>query len=118
MTFCWVIQASRSDQLFSPNVQACDSFAFGVLMWEMWHGVRAWSSLTFAQIITAVVANKKSLQFNADAPKDYADLANRCMHIDPTARPGFDEIVESLEHLQNIYPAQSWAPAKFNSYSF
>lgn len=75
-------------------------YAFGVLMWEMWHGVRAWSSLTFAQIITAVVANKKSLSFNDTANPQYADLALRCMSTDPEKRPTFDQVLVSLESLQ------------------
>lgn len=70
----------------------------------MWHGVRAWSSLTFAQIITAVVVNKKSLRFNDSAPSDYADLANRCMHVNPDMRPPFQQALSELEVMCAKHP--------------
>lgn len=72
-------------------------------MWEMYHGVRAWSSMNHAQIITAVAVNKNSLKFPADAPQPYVDLATSLMSPNPEARPTFEEAVITIKHLQTIF---------------
>ena len=86
---------------FQHLFQAADTFALGVLMWEMYHGVRAWSSMNHAQIITAVAVNKISLKFSAGAPEGYVRLASDLMSQDPSKRPTFEEALQRINELQS-----------------
>ena len=46
--------------------------SFGVLLWEMWTGQRAWAGLTFPRILQAVAFEGKSPCFPDAAPVEYA----------------------------------------------
>ena len=83
-------------------MQAADTFAFGVLLWEMYHGVRAWSSMNHAQIITAVAVNKNTLKFPQDAPRPYIQLATALMSQDPNLRPTFESALASIKEVQKL----------------
>ena len=62
-------------------------YAFGVLMWELYHGVRAWEGLNHAQVIHAVAIMNTGLEFAPGCPAPYQKLSTRCMSVDAEARP-------------------------------
>lgn len=80
-------------------LQAADAFSLGVLLWEMFHGVRAWSSMNHAQIITAVAVNHRSLEFSTSVPEACANLALELMSSDPAKRPTLAQAVERIDSL-------------------
>ena len=83
-------------------MQAADPFALGVLMWEMYHGVRAWSSMNQAQIITAVAVNGRTLEFLPGAPPSYVQLATALMHQDPQRRPTFEQVLAAIQKMETV----------------
>ena len=44
-----------------------------------------------------LIMNPKFSRFPKGSPKDYVDLAYRCISFDPKARPTFAEIINQLE---------------------
>ena len=82
---------------------AGDAWAFGVLLWELAHGSRAWASMSHAQVMTAVAVRKTLLKWDdvivegEESPLAWAAaLAADCWNEDPAGRPSFDEICERL----------------------
>ena len=47
-------------------------YAFGVLLWEMMSGKRAWDGLTPAQVMLAVALQKQTLKYPPNAHSELA----------------------------------------------
>lgn len=79
--------------------KAADVYAFGVLIWEMTTGVRAWAGMSHTQILAAVAMEGKQLCFLPDCNPSLVELARRCMARNPESRPTFPQIQDRLEQL-------------------
>eukprot|EP00055_Hartaetosiga_balthica_P018048 m.127315 g.127315 ORF g.127315 m.127315 type:complete len:1307 (+) comp9443_c8_seq4:42-3962(+) len=82
-----------------------DVFSFGVLMWEVWmckvpdlieqelgsdfHG-------PLFPALASLYDQGKLLHFNDDVPSVYVDLSTLCMSYNPSSRPSFISILESI----------------------
>jgi PAS domain-containing protein len=84
--------------------RSADTYAFGVLLWEMYSGQRPWAGMLQMQIIFNITVQKKQLEFPADTPANFKCLAARCMSSEPAERPTF---VEILDILREEFPAAS-----------
>ena len=79
--------------------KAGDSYSFGVLLWEMWCGKRAFAGQLQVAVIFKV-SQGYQLSTPEDCPEELSQLILSCMHKDNTLRPSFDEIKTTLERLQ------------------
>ena len=46
-------------------------YAFGVLLWELWCSAGAWSGMSQAQVIAAILVRGRKLEFPPGTPGDY-----------------------------------------------
>lgn len=60
-----------------PLPQATDVFAFGVLLWQMYTGLRPWAGMNHGQIIYNVGMKNVQLLFPPGTPPAIADLSSR-----------------------------------------
>jgi hypothetical protein len=82
--------------------KAADVYAFGVLLWQMLCGCRAWAGMSHAAVVRAVCHEKRHLEFPPDAPEGYVSLAQACMDHNAGARPTFSDVLEVLQPLADM----------------
>lgn len=79
--------------------RSADVWAFGVLMWEMYSGQRAWIGMSYTQVMQAIGYEQRSPEWPADAPADLAAFGRACFDLDPDQRPTFKQAVQQLEDM-------------------
>ncbi|EFJ43286.1 hypothetical protein VOLCADRAFT_96512 [Volvox carteri f. nagariensis] len=84
----------------SAGGEATDVFAFGVLLWQMYTGLRPWAGMNHGQIIYNVGMKNVQLLFPPGTPPAIADLSSSCTRTEPTQRPSFKEILEKLDNIR------------------
>ncbi|PRW44843.1 prolyl endopeptidase-like isoform A [Chlorella sorokiniana] len=95
--------------------KATDAWSFGVLLLEMWHGKRAWLGVQPISVMSQVSAGQLPFDVPSDAPPALANIMRRCISLDPSARPTFQEILAALyelgSSLQSSTPTEGPASA-------
>jgi serine/threonine protein kinase len=77
-----------------------DVYSFGVMLWEMYTGERAWAGLRQAQIMLAKMDRLSApLKIPEDCPAPFTDLLESCMAYEYKNRPEFKEICYRLQGL-------------------
>ncbi|KAI8468866.1 MAG: hypothetical protein J3K34DRAFT_515013 [Monoraphidium minutum] len=83
----------------SEITAAVDAYAFGILMWEMYAGQRAFEGVKSDDIIARVIHQQRPT-FPPGTPPAYALLAGRCWVRGAHHRPSAAEIVCSLRQMR------------------
>ncbi|KAK2077417.1 hypothetical protein QBZ16_004262 [Prototheca wickerhamii] len=84
---------------------AADAWSFGVLLWEMCAGVRAWDNLSYHQVVQGVLHSRHTLPLDDDhvpgVNTGIKDLIRDCLAFDPDARPTMAQISTRIAKLIN-----------------
>lgn len=78
------------------KTSACDVYAFGIIMWELWSGKQAFEDVQPTAIARMVIFDKKRPTFDDLCPFDYIDLAKRCWSDNNVKRPKWSYIIEKI----------------------
>jgi len=78
--------------------KAGDVYAFGVILWELYIGKRAWEGMEPADVL-AKVSKGESLEFPAHTPRRLRILGERCLSTNGEQRPTFSDIVHEVNTI-------------------
>eukprot|EP00775_Hariotina_reticulata_P012135 gene12135-12273_t len=84
-------------QVGSKITTAVDTFSFGIMMWELYTGQRAYSGLGRDAIIDRVYKKQSRPVFPSGVPALYSHLARQCWETDVHLRPNFATIRTRLQ---------------------
>jgi len=91
-----------SNGVFSGKV---DVYAFGVLLWEIYHAEVPWRSHDAGDIMQAVGKGDRPEINEYDCAPAVVDLIRACWHADPARRPTFRHVVDDLRDIEAKVPA-------------
>ncbi len=76
--------------------RACDVYAFGVILWEIFDQRRAYAGMTRDQIMFAKLQRRDRFDVELDCPDVVRSLITACTDPEPQDRPPFTSILQSL----------------------
>ncbi|GAA0166821.1 non-receptor serine/threonine protein kinase [Lithospermum erythrorhizon] len=82
-----------------PSNEKSDVYSFGVILWELVTMQQPWNGLSPAQVVGAVAFQNRRLVIPQNTPPVLTSLMESCWSDDPTQRPSFTSIVETLKKL-------------------
>lgn len=91
-----VAHAAPESLKWDMSTIATDVYAFGVILWEMYCGVRAWGGWAPADIIALVNTGYGQLPWPDTAPDDYKEIVEQCMMFQPNKRPTMNEVFDRI----------------------
>ena len=91
--------------VFSAKV---DVYAFGVLLWELYHAQVPFRSFDVMDIKRAVEKGERPEVDTHECPPDVAAVVAACWHAEPNRRPSFRAIVDDLRSVERALPRQSF----------
>ncbi|MGH0168636.1 UNVERIFIED_CONTAM: hypothetical protein FKN15_061821 [Acipenser sinensis] len=95
-----------------PVSETCDTYSYGVVLWEMLTREIPFKGLEGLQVAWLVVEKNERLTIPSSCPASFADLMKRCWDSDPKRRPNFKQIMMTLESMSN----DSQLPDQCNSF--
>eukprot|EP00879_Flechtneria_rotunda_P004002 GHRR01004243.1.p1 GENE.GHRR01004243.1~~GHRR01004243.1.p1 ORF type:complete len:773 (+),score=221.32 GHRR01004243.1:1592-3910(+) len=87
---------------------AADVYAWGVLLWEMLTGTRAWAGMTGPAVVCQIAVLKRSLAIPKNLPPVLEELLCLALSPNPQIRPSFAMIVRKLTGFVQQSRAVDW----------
>ncbi|XP_033636072.1 mitogen-activated protein kinase kinase kinase 20-like [Asterias rubens] len=85
--------------LGEPVSEKCDTFSYGVVLWELLTREVPFKGVDGIQVAWAVVEKNERLTIPSTCPEKLANLIQPCWETDPKKRPSFKEILKTLDRL-------------------
>lgn len=73
-----------------------DVFAYGVILWELYHGTPPWRKKRMRPLLNPAAL----FEYDPQCPVEYKELCQRCLSLEKNDRPTFDESLAILTGLQ------------------
>ncbi|KAL7881825.1 hypothetical protein AOLI_G00086740 [Acnodon oligacanthus] len=84
-----------------PVSETCDTYSYGVVLWEMLTREVPFKGLEGLQVAWLVVEKNERLTIPSSCPASFACLMRKCWETEPSKRPLFKEILSTLEAMCN-----------------
>ncbi|KAM4608838.1 mitogen-activated protein kinase kinase kinase 20 isoform 2-T3 [Polymixia lowei] len=95
-----------------PVSETCDTYSYGVVLWEMLTREIPFKGLEGLQVAWLVVEKNERLTIPSSCPASFAELMRKCWGTEPKERPMFKHILSTLESMSN----DSQLPQQCNSF--
>ncbi|KAM4561183.1 mitogen-activated protein kinase kinase kinase 20 [Fundulus diaphanus] len=95
-----------------PVSETCDTFSYGVVLWEMLTREIPFKGLEGLQVAWLVVEKNERLTIPSCCPPSFAELMRKCWTAEPKERPMFKQILCTLESMSK----DSQLPEQCNSF--
>ncbi|XP_062421101.1 mitogen-activated protein kinase kinase kinase 20 isoform X2 [Pungitius pungitius] len=95
-----------------PVSETCDTFSYGVVLWEMLTREIPFKGLEGLQVAWLVVEKNERLTIPSGCPASFAELMRSCWAAEPKERPMFKQILSTLDSMSN----DSQLPQQCNSF--
>ncbi|XP_044072705.1 mitogen-activated protein kinase kinase kinase 20 isoform X2 [Siniperca chuatsi] len=95
-----------------PVSETCDTFSYGVVLWEMLTREIPFKGLEGLQVAWLVVEKNERLTIPSGCPASFAELMRNCWATEAKERPMFKQILATLESMSN----DSQLPQQCNSF--
>ncbi|KAM3608397.1 uncharacterized protein V6R79_024442 [Siganus canaliculatus] len=95
-----------------PVSETCDTFSYGVVLWEMITREIPFKGLEGLQVAWLVVEKNERLTIPSGCPASFAELLQNCWLTNPKERPQFKQILSTLESMSR----DSQLPQQCNSF--
>ncbi|NXN11966.1 M3K20 kinase, partial [Indicator maculatus] len=84
-----------------PVSETCDTYSYGVVLWEMLTREVPFKGLEGLQVAWLVVEKNERLTIPSSCPRSFAELMQQCWDADSKKRPSFKQIISILESMSN-----------------
>uniref|UniRef100_A0A667ZD06 Mitogen-activated protein kinase kinase kinase 20 n=1 Tax=Myripristis murdjan TaxID=586833 RepID=A0A667ZD06_9TELE len=95
-----------------PVSETCDTFSYGVVLWEMLTREIPFKGLEGLQVAWLVVEKNERLTIPSSCPASFAELMRKCWMAEAKDRPMFKQILSTLESMLD----DSQLPQQCNSF--